>query len=242
MNLQEYLQHHPPHLSLIEFLFKDEKPLIILDVGCCEGEDSLRYLNLFPTANVFAFEPYPPNIEKTMTLLGDKYSNRFRLFELALSDSDGFGSLHISSGHPPELPPSSDWNYGNKSSSLLSPTRLMSAIVPWLKFDNTLQVPTTTLDCFTNKHGIHKVDFIHIDVQGAELKVFQGGSKILPNTGVIWAEVADREIYEGQPTSDQLSTFLGNAGFKLVLRSVEDGFGDHLYINESYFSIAKSVS
>ncbi len=243
MDLQLYLQEAPPHQALLEFLFKDQPPSLILDVGCCEGEDSLRYLQLFADARVIGFEPYPPNANKARSLLGKlEDEGRFTLVEAAVADQEGVAILSISSGHPPELPLSHEWDYGNKSSSLLPPAQLMAKYIPWLNFTNKLEVPTITLDGFARQHGISAVDLIHIDIQGAELKAFAGAAKLLAKTGVIWAEVADHELYEGQPTAGQVTAFLANAGFSLVLCNVDGGFGDHFYVNPKYFHIARHDS
>ncbi|MEB3316908.1 MAG: FkbM family methyltransferase [Cyanobacteriota bacterium] len=120
---------------------------------------------------------------------------------------------------------------------MLKPASLMQRIVPWLKFERSIQVPTTTLGEFTGQHSIDHVDLLHMDIQGAELLALQDAVKMLAKTGTIWVEVADRQIYQDQPSSDQMTDFLAGFGFLLLLRSVSDGLGDHLYANKNYFEI-----
>lgn len=241
MDLDTYLSEEPAHLSLLRFLFKDFPPAVILDVGCCEGEDSLRYLRMFQEAMIYGFEPNPENIKKITLLAELRRSERFQLTESAISDQVGTSTLHLSSGHPQDKPNSKEWDYGNKSSSLMRPAALMQHIVPWLRFERAIQVPTTTLDEFAATNSINNVDLLHMDIQGAELLALQGARRILPHTGVIWVEVADRQLYQNQPFSHQISEFLAGFGFVLALRSVSDGLGDHLYVNTDYFEICRKL-
>lgn len=237
VDLTQYLQQEPPHLPLLRLLFKDKSNISILDVGSCEGEDSLRYLKEFPQSRVVAFEPYPENIKKIRQLIGAPFANRFLLEEAAVSDAIGEAVLNISSGHPPGLPDSDSWDYGNKSSSLLAPAALIYRFHPWLRFSKTLRVPTITLDAFAASSDLQSVDFIHMDIQGAELKAMQGAQSLLPRTGVIWLEVSDQSIYDQQPSSGEINAFLTARGFSLVLSCMQGGFGDQLYVNHSYFEI-----
>ena len=186
MDLNQYLAESPPHLSLLRLLYKDSPPSVILDVGCCEGEDSLRYLRTFPEVMIYGIEPNPDNIDKINSLSELVQSDRFCLCQAAVSNHVGTSTLHLSSGHPQDQPKTKDWDYGNKSSSLLPPAALMQRIVPWLKFERSIQVPTTTLDEFAQRQSIEYVDLLHMDIQGAELLALQGAKRILPKTGTIF--------------------------------------------------------
>jgi 2-O-methyltransferase len=238
VDLARYLQTEPPHLPLLRLLLKRKASITILDVGSCEGEDSLRYLTEFPQSRVFAFEPFPENVRKIRDLITDEYSGRFKLIEAAISDEDGEAYLHLSSGQPPGMSHDNRWDYGNKSSSLLEPAALMQSFHPWLHFNNKIAIQTLRLDSVFQQESLRYVDFIHMDIQGAELKALQGATTLLRTTGIIWIEVADHMIYTGQPTSSAIKALLESLGFSLLLSCVENGFGDHLYVNSDYFSIS----
>ena len=113
----------------------------------------------------------------------------------------------------------------------------MQRFHPWLHFKKHLKVQTICVDSYVKKMKIDAIDFIHMDIQGAELKALQGARHILPRTGVIWVEVSDQSIYEGQPTSSEISEYLASHGFDLMLSCMSDGFGDNLYVNAAYFSV-----
>jgi FkbM family methyltransferase len=238
VDLAQYLQTEPPHLPLLRLLLKRKASITILDVGSCEGEDSLRYLAEFPQSRVFAFEPFPDNVRKIRALITGELSDRFRLIEAAISDEDGEGDLHLSSGQPPGKSQDDRWDYGNKSSSLLEPAELMQRFHPWLQFKKKIRIQTLRLDSFLQQECLGYVDFIHMDIQGAEWKALQGATNLLRKTGLIWIEVAEEMIYSGQPKAADIKALLKSLGFSLLLSCVENGFGDHLYVNPDYFSIS----
>ena len=78
--------------------------------------------------------------------------------------------------------------------------------VAYLKKETKIE--TISLDYFVEKHEVGDVDFIKIDVQGAELDVFKGGSKTLKNVLKIVCEVEFIQHYENQPLFGEVSDYL----------------------------------
>jgi len=78
--------------------------------------------------------------------------------------------------------------------------------VAYLK--GTSEVQTVSLDTFTAQHGIASVDFVKIDIQGAELDVFQGGQNTLKDIALMVCEVEFVEHYVGQPLFGDVCAFL----------------------------------
>jgi FkbM family methyltransferase len=78
-----------------------------------------------------------------------------------------------------------------------------------------LDVETTTLDRFARTLSDDHVDFIKIDVEGAELEVLRGGSSMLRDKRVlgIKAEFWWDPILRGQPSFAELDMFLRANGF-----------------------------
>ena len=194
-----YLQQSLPIARELKSLFSIHDNLVIFDIGACEGEDSIRYSRLFPNALIFTFEPLRANQAIIQYQFARHQTKRCELVPLALSDRTGEAVLHVSSGSPENKSFGEDWNYGNKSNSLLPPSRVTEE-VPWLKFENTEVVQTETLDHFCVRKGLDRVDFLHIDVQGAESLVLAGAEQMLPKIKALWLEVADKEVYQGQKT------------------------------------------
>lgn len=85
-----------------------------------------------------------------------------------------------------------------------------------VNLDFTVEIETTTLDTFCQAEGIDSIDFLQIDVQGADLDVLQGSSEIL-NRGVlgIQIEVEFSPLYLNQPLFADVDTYLRKNGLKL---------------------------
>jgi FkbM family methyltransferase len=215
-------------------LFKKKEKLIILDIGGCEGEDSIKYSRLFPKAAIFVFEPLPPNQKLIVQNIQHYHLNNIELIPAAVSDVLGMQELYISSGHPDHESKDLDWEFGNKSSSLLPPAEHLN-MVPWVKFSETITVPVITLNDFMRERNIDAIDFIHMDVQGAELRVMTGANEKIKNVKAIWLEVADICLYAGQPIRTEIERFMHSQGFYLVKSSIYGLAGDQLYLNQKYF-------
>lgn len=234
-NLLAYLANPSEAQREISRLFRSEEPLVILDIGACEGEDTIRYARHFPRARLFAFEPLPANQALVRANFSHHAIDRAELVPLALSDRAGEAVFHVSSGQPPEKFAGKDWNYGNKSSSLLPPAKA-APMYGWLKFNETIAVHTDTLDHFCAERGLGRIDFIHMDVQGAEHLVLGGAAATLPRVTAIWLEVSRRENYQGQMLDTAIIRFMRARGFVRGYATYRgDGIeGDHLYLNLSH--------
>jgi len=70
------------------------------------------------------------------------------------------------------------------------------------------KIRTVSLDHFVSENKIGPVDFIKIDVQGAELDIFQGGLSTLEDVIAIVTEVEFVPLYENQPLFGDVRDFL----------------------------------
>lgn len=233
-NRTQYINSESPIKKDLLRLFNKEEKLTIFDIGGCEGEDSIRYSKIFPLASIFVFEPLPNNQALINRNLVQYEVKTVELCPIALSDSEGVQDFFVSSGHPDSQPINDNWNFGNKSSSLLPPNDKME-LISWLKFETVIKVNTDTLNNFSKNHNIDIIDFVHMDVQGAELKVLKGAGSYLRKIKVIWLEVSDISLYKYQPLRTDIEQFMNNSGFKLIKTELKDNFGDQMYINQSYF-------
>jgi FkbM family methyltransferase len=225
-----YIRSPLPIAGELRALFDPAEPLVIFDIGACEGEDSIRYAREFPNARIYAFEPVPSNLATLQRQLAAYGARQVQAFPLALSDARGTATFHVSSGSPEGLPNSEHWEYGNKSSSLLPPAEL-GVHYPWLKFDQAIEVQTETLAHFCAAHAIERIDFIHMDVQGAELKVLQGAGELLQSVRAIWLEAESVPLYAGQPLAGEIQAFMEANGFIKRMDTVGAVSGDHLYVH-----------
>lgn len=85
--------------------------------------------------------------------------------------------------------------------------------------DFTTEVETTSLDILREAEEISQVDFLQVDVQGAELRVFQGADLLLNNVFAIQTEVEFSPLYKGQPLFADIDKHLRDKGFSLFALS-----------------------
>ena len=234
MNRDEFLASPLPHQAALLRLLPREAPWVIFDIGSCEGEDAIRYTRLFPSARVWAVEALPANVDLIKANLSRHGVDRVEVVALALDDSAGHATFHVSSGRPDDAPPDTDWDYGNKSSSLLPPDGHLKTH-PWVHFDGSVQVATDRLDALAQRCGLTVIDYIHMDVQGAELRVLTGAGTLLDSIRVIWMEVEAVPLYKDQPLKADVERFMAARGFEKRLDSVGSVSGDQLYVNTRYY-------
>ena len=221
---------------LLSILDKNEN-VIFFDIGACEGESSVRYARLFPKATIYTFEPLPSNFELVIKNIKQYKTDTIHPFQLCLSDKVGETIFHVSSGNP-ENADEDNWNYGNKSSSLLAPEKT-TEVHSWLKFEEAITVKTTTLKQFCAENNIAHIDFIHMDVQGAELMVLQGAQDFIQHINMIWLEVEAVELYKGQPLKKDVENFMHNNGFIKLEDTVYTTAGDQFWARKEYILTKK---
>ncbi|WP_353932707.1 FkbM family methyltransferase [Okeanomitos corallinicola TIOX110] len=125
---------------------------------------------------------------------------------LALGKSVGESTLYVTKDHA--------------CSSLYKPNEPFISRFAYLSelmdLDFTIELETTTLDTFCQAEGIDSIDFLQIDVQGADLEVLQGASEIL-SRGVlgIQIEVEFSPLYLNQPLFADVDIHLRKNGFQL---------------------------
>lgn len=228
-----YLSEDTIASSVLPMLFSKTAPITIFDVGACDALDSIRYARLFPYARVFAFEPRPDNIALAHDFCNKFNCSHITIVPYALSDRCGFSVLHLSEGRPCNAlaERSPEWDFGNKSSSLLAPD--MAQIHehwPWLQFNRTLNVPTITVDEYCDSQSISCIDFMHLDVQGAELLILNGAKKYLHTIKALWLEVSNTQFYHSQPVAAELESFLRQNQFHKHIVSAAGAQSDELYV------------
>jgi FkbM family methyltransferase len=240
-NVDEYIKYELPHQKKLLQLFDQNASLVIFDIGACECLDSIRYSLLFPNSEVYAFEPLPKNIESGKAYIEQYNRTNITLTQVALSNQEGTAKFFVSSGRPQHEKSSEDWDFGNKSSSLLQPDKTLEAH-DWLKFHEKIEVKTNTLASFCKLNFIESIDFIHMDVQGAELMVLQGATEYLKKVKSIWLEVEKISLYKDQPLKKDIELFMKVNNFVKIMDTVDRVAGDQFYVNKLYFNNEKPLT
>ena len=87
---------------------------------------------------------------------------------------------------------------------------LFAVLKPCGEVVQRIEMQTRKLDDITE---IERLDFLKIDIQGAELAVFQNGVQKLANAVVIQTEVSFVTLYENQPAMGEIDIELRRQGF-----------------------------
>lgn len=234
-----YLNDPIPIEKELKILFNQNDHLNIFEIGACEGEDSIKYARFFVNAKIYAFEPLPDNIRLIQNNLHHYGINNVTCCNKALSSKEGIFEFYVSEGRP-ENAIESDWDYGNKSSSLLPPAKHLE-IVDFIHFNKKIPVETITINSFCQINNINSIDFIHMDVQGAELMVLEGASDYISSIKVIWLEVSKIDLYKNQPLAKDVKKFMTNNNFVLIKDALKQIQGDQLYISSTHYPEYKSL-
>jgi FkbM family methyltransferase len=166
---------------------------VVLDVGANIGIYTLwlsQYVG--DRGSVIAFEPDPQNHQRCAENLQRNRLDSVRLEQVALSDRSG--TLQFSVGEDTE--------------NHLLPQDAAGAACTY--------VEATTLDEYCRQHGIASIDFMKVDVEGAELMVLQGAANLLRDSriGVLQLELNDALQKYGLQRADVVQ-LLESYGYRL---------------------------
>lgn len=130
------------------------RDMITLDIGSHIGFYTLLMAKIVgPKGTVYAFEPLPVNFRILEDNVRMNHLDNVRIFPKAVSDGSGTATLLLDDDH--ELPGKSSLTYRSSQGERL------------------LEVETVTIDEFMSSEQL-SVNFIKIDVEGAEELVLKG--------------------------------------------------------------------
>jgi FkbM family methyltransferase len=138
---------------------------VFFDVGANDGATFQAYLQRYPDSEVYAFEPIPELCARIKSQAAALGQGRVHVIHAAVSNFNGEATFNVSRH--------ADWG----TSSLLTFDDAVGE--RWsgredLRFSERITVPVIELRSFVRAQGISKIDFLHIDAQGHDLKVLQG--------------------------------------------------------------------
>jgi FkbM family methyltransferase len=184
-------------------------PEVIVEFGSYDCGDGVYYKNLFPNAEVYSIEACPEryNVVKEN---GSKFG--IKTFNYAVTDS--IGEVDFYQVKDPNVMDNKDY-YGS-SGSINQRTDFYKKTFDHVKEQTPIKVPSITLEKFCNDNNIKHIDFLHLDVEGAEQKVVSGFGDIKPE--LLWLEVYLGKKYygDGAYETDSLFNELKSIGYELL--------------------------
>ena len=159
------------------------------------GEPFHILLDFFPSSKIYAFDIDKNECEK----LNKSAKKGLEFYPFALGKKNEIRKFYVT--NKPEC--SSLYKPNEKLLKLYN--NLSGAFLKDIK-----DIQTITLDEFCEKEKIKFLDFIKIDVQGAELDVLQGAKKSLENILCIITEVEFIDHYIDQPLYGDICSYLSN--------------------------------
>ncbi len=173
----------------------------ILEVGALQVEEQAetfhQLLDIFPESQIIAFEVDEALCEE----LNNKAKPGLRYYPVALG-SDERKCAFYETNHP-------------MCCSLYKPNEKLIALYNHMEMamlKSVSSIETVSLDYFKKEQKIESVDFIKIDIQGAELDVFRGGINTLEDIVAIVSEVEFIPHYIDQPLFGDVCSFLTENG------------------------------
>ncbi len=137
--------------------------MTVLDVGAHHGLYTTLMSKLVgPFGKVIAFEPSPRELVGLTRQLRVNGSRNVSVAPVAVGSSDGTADLYVVQRER------------SGANSLRRP-RLDGRLNDSVR----ISVPVTTLDEYLGEHGIGQVDFVKMDIEGAELDAFKGAERLL---------------------------------------------------------------
>jgi len=170
---------------------------VFFDVGCNAGSFVKVLSNNNFTTNIHCFEPHP----KLSNIVIEKYSHVI-MNKICLTDNIGNININIPL-----------WSVG--LSSIIN-----RPVFNDLKSEGQditiLNVNTNTIDNYCNEKSINNIDFIKIDVEGAEKMVLDGAKNMLENNKIkVGIFEIGETLKDANTSEDEICNMLENYNYKI---------------------------
>jgi FkbM family methyltransferase len=152
-NITEFYFNHKPTKQYLDFI-NSKKIDTIIEGGVFNGKTSVDFIDIFgKSIKIYGFEPYMDFL-KSSSYYSQLTSSNFKYIEKGLWSDEKTIYFHECS---------------SRSYITESPNNDESSI----------RIDVTSLDKFVDENQINKIDFIKMDIEGAELEALKGAEKTI---------------------------------------------------------------
>jgi FkbM family methyltransferase len=199
-------------------------PSTVLHVGAHKGEEFSTYSKLKVSRTVWI--EAQPDLVRNLELRFKGDTSQAVVSAAVWSTNDEIVDFQVAS---------------NSESSSILDLKLHSVLYPEVKQIDLIQLRTRTLDSIIPAGD--SIDFVNIDIQGAELEALKGATRILSAAKWVYLEVNDTELYKNCPLLSEIDFFMENKGYVRVAKRMwlDHGWGDALYIRSSLLRTSISL-
>lgn len=253
------MNHSDKNQSFLKELFKKDEKITFFEVGCADGDDSIKFLNNFPNIKLYCFEADPRAIHIHKKYINDK---RCILIENAVSDSDDYVNFKLGNTNKnnKKLNTSKVWHDGksdrldifkeatkvyNKLFDQKSSTVTENGWFYSSSISNTIKnspinqskvitIKSITLDSFCKNNNIKNIDFLWTDVEAAEKKVILGAKETLKITKYLMLEFGLKYIFKEAMDKEETIKFMKNFNFTPI-KTIENNI---IFKNDNYSQLS----
>ena len=195
--------------------YLNAKP-IMLDCGAHDGKDSIELVETLGGV-LYAIEAVPAIFNRLVE--NTKSHLNIHPYNIALGNKNEKISFYVSGG-----------NLG-ASSSLLKPQEHLTDH-PEISFNENILVDCFTLDKWAENNQIDKIDFMWLDMQGAEKLMLEASEKIIKTVKVILCEISTKETYVSVLIYPKFKQWMKSVGFRPEIEIIppEYDMGDVLFV------------
>ncbi len=186
--------------SILNYLRRRLKPgMVVLDPGANVGYLAARCLGMvMPGGKVHSFEPSPTCVKQLLRANPSGSVPGWTLFTMALTDHSGRMTFYDT---PRVL---------QKGYACLADVNVPKDGIPG-------EVEVTTVDAHCALHGIDRVDFLKLDIEGSELPALHGAKEMLARRAISTILVEVKMTASTRQLTADIDQLLRAAGFASYL-------------------------
>jgi FkbM family methyltransferase len=164
---------------------------VVFDVGANVGQSATKYLQEFPQAEIYSFEPVADTYQKLVA--ATRQFSRVKPYNLGMGREPGKMTIHV------------------------NPSNGLSSVQHCRPEDRSETIELESVDRFAEQCHLGAVDFLKVDTEGYDLEVLAGASSLLRRHEIRFVlcecEPLERERYH--TSFSALGDFMDGFGYRL---------------------------